>query len=192
MGMQDEAGKLGVQVAFDWEALRTKEGYYTVRHGELYAASRGKAFARHADILWMESSKPNLAQAAVFAKIVKAQHPRQMLAYNLSPSFNWDAAGMNDAEIKTFIWDLGKLGFCWQFITLAGFHSDALGITTFARAYEKEGMLAYVRDIQRKEREAEVPQLKHQTWSGAEYIDQCQGLIGANSTSIMSEGVTET
>jgi isocitrate lyase len=191
--MKAEAASLGVQISFDWETLRTREGYYAINHGEQYAIARGRAFSRFADILWMESSKPNLAQAEVFAKGVLAVRPTQMLAYNLSPSFNWDAAGMSDEQIRSFIWDLGKLGFCWQFITLAGFHSDALGITKFARAYEKEGMLAYVRDIQRQEREAEVPQLTHQKWSGAEYIDSLQSLINTNSsTGIMSEGVTET
>jgi len=191
--MISEASKLGVQIAFDWEKLRTREGYYSLNNGTAYAITRGRAYARFADILWMESGKPNLAQAKEFADGVKAVHPRQMLAYNLSPSFNWDAAGMSDGEIGSFIKDLGKLGFCWQFITLAGFHSDALGITTFARAYEKEGMMAYVRDIQRTEREQEVPQLTHQKWSGAEYIDALQSLINpASVTGIMSEGVTET
>jgi isocitrate lyase len=191
--MQAEAAKLGVKIDFDWEALRTREGYYMIKHGEQYAIARGRAFAYHADILWMETGKPLLAQAEIFAKGIKALHPTQMLAYNLSPSFNWDAAGMTDEAMKSFIWDLGRLGFCWQFITLAGFHTNALGLTNFARGYSKEGMLSYVRDVQRKERENQVPQLTHQKWSGAEYVDKLQSLISTNmSTGIMSEGVTET
>merc|ERR1739838_413576 len=82
----------------------------------------------YADAIWMETGKPILSQATRFAKEVRAVWPHQMLAYNLSPSFNWDTAGMTDAQMESFIWDLAKLGFCWQFITLAGFHSDALGI----------------------------------------------------------------
>jgi len=191
--MVAEAGKIGVTINFDWEKPRTKEGYYVTANGTPYAIARGRAFSRFCDILWMETGKPGLEVAGRFAAGIKAIHPRQMLAYNLSPSFNWDAAGMSDEQMRSFIWDLGRLGFCWQFITLAGFHSDALGITSFARAYEKEGMLAYVRDIQRKERDGEVAQLTHQKWSGAEYIDSLQSMINpVGVTGIMSEGVTET
>lgn len=191
--MQREAAAMGVEILFDWEACRSVEGYYSIAHSTLYGVARGRAFARIADIIWMESGTPHLGQAKVFADGVKAVHPTQMLAYNLSPSFNWDAAGMSDEQLRTFIADLGKLGFCWQFITLAGFHSNALGITKFARAYEKEGMLGYVRDVQRMEREAQVAQLTHQKWSGAEYVDMLQSTINSkSSTGIMSEGVTET
>ncbi|CAE8634404.1 unnamed protein product [Polarella glacialis] len=109
----------------------------------------------------METGKPILAQATKFAAEVRAAVPHQMLAYNLSPSFNWDMAGMTDAQMESFIWDLAKLGFCWQFITLAGFHCDALSIDLFARDYAKRGAAAYVQLIQRKEREHGVETLKH-------------------------------
>lgn len=85
-----------------------------------------------------------------------------MLAYNLSPSFNWDAAGMSDSQLKSFASDLGKLGYCFQFITLAGFHMNSLISEKFARRYQKDHMLAYVQDIQREERKEGVDQLKHQ------------------------------
>merc|ERR1711966_311867 len=110
------------------------------------------AWTPYADCIWMETGKPILSQATQFAKEVKAAVPHQMLAYNQSPSFNWDNAGMTDEQMQSFIWDLAKLGFCWQFITLAGFHSDALGIDTFAKAYSEDGMRAYVQLIQREER----------------------------------------
>merc|ERR1712217_794151 len=99
---------------------------------------------------------------------------------------------MTDEQMKTFIWDLAKLGFCWQFITLAGFHSDALGITDFARAYQKDGMKAYVTMIQRQEREHKVSTLTHQKWSGAEYTDKMSTVVtaGMSSTGIMSVGVS--
>eukprot|EP00656_Telonema_subtile_P012338 TRINITY_DN16202_c0_g1_i1.p1 TRINITY_DN16202_c0_g1~~TRINITY_DN16202_c0_g1_i1.p1 ORF type:complete len:123 (-),score=51.15 TRINITY_DN16202_c0_g1_i1:85-453(-) len=109
-----------------------------------------------------------------------------------SPSFNWDAAGMSDEEIRTFVTRLGQMGFCWQFITLAGFHTNALAATSFAKAYNKEQMLGYVRDVQRKERDTGVPQLLHQTWSGAELVDKTQSLINkGGATAIMGDGVTE-
>merc|ERR1719395_432966 len=117
-------------------------------------------------MLWMETGKPIMAQAQRFAAEVRAAHPQVMLAYNLSPSFNWDAAGMTDAQMESFIWDLAKLGFCWQFITLAGFHCDALGIDLFAREYATKGMRAYVQMVQREERKHKVETLTHQKWSG--------------------------
>merc|ERR1712125_274881 len=99
-----------------------------------------------------------------------------------------DAAGMTDEEMRTYITALGKLGFVWQFITLAGFHSDSLGITNFARAYKEDGMKAYVTMIQRQERADKVSTLTHQKWSGAEYTDKMSTVVtaGMSSTGIMS------
>merc|ERR1719329_838335 len=141
----------------------------------------------------METGKPIYEQAKFFSEGVRSVVPHQMLAYNLSPSINWDASGMTDEQMRTYIWDLAKLGFCWQFITLAGFHSDALGITNFSRAYEKDGMKAYVTMIQREERKLGVSTLTHQKWSGADYTDAMSTVVtsGMSSTGIMSEGVTE-
>jgi len=117
-----------------------------------------------------------------------------MLAYNLSPSFNWDASGMNDQQIGSFNDDLGRLGYTWQFITLAGFHSNGLVVTELARSFGDQGMLAYVQSIQRKEREKQVELLKHQKWSGAELIDNMVTVAsgGSSSTAAMSAGVTES
>jgi len=126
---------LGTEPFFDWEAARAPEGYYRIKGSTDYCIQRAIAFAPYADCIWMETGKPILSQARQFSDAVKAAVPHQMLAYNLSPSFNWDASGMTDAQMESFIWDLAKLGFCWQFITLAGFHSDALGIDNFAKAY---------------------------------------------------------
>ena len=145
-------------------------------------------------MIWMETKKPLIDQAKEFSEGVLAKLPHQMLCYNLSPSFNWDAAGMSDREMETFVSDLGKLGFVWQFITLAGFHSDALGIDTFARDFAKRGMLAYVEGIQRKEREHGVETLQHQKWSGANYYDELIKVVqgGVASTAAMGKGVTES
>ena len=141
----------------------------------------------------METGKPIVSQATQFAKDVRAAHPHQMLAYNLSPSFNWDTAGMTDAQMESFVWDLAKMGYVWQFITLAGFHSDSLGIDLFAREYAKRGAAAYVQLIQREERKHGVETLTHQKWSGSELVDEMGNVVssGMSSTGIMSAGVTE-
>lgn len=125
------AGSYGVRLYWDWEAPRTREGYYRVKPSTEYSIARAIAFAPYADMLWMETAKPGVAQARFFAESVLAVHPWAKLSYNLSPSFNWDAAGMTDAEIESYIWDLASMGYCWQFITLAGFHSNAVGIDLF-------------------------------------------------------------
>merc|ERR1712167_144359 len=150
--MRSAANALGVEVFFDWELCRSVEGYYRVQGSTQYCIQRAIAWAPYADCIWMETGKPILSQAIQFAEEVRAAVPHQMLAYNLSPSFNWDTSGMSDAEMESFVWDLAKLGYCWQFITLAGFHADALGVTRFARAYKERGMGAYVNMIQRPER----------------------------------------
>merc|ERR1712125_271845 len=187
--------KLGAgDLYFDWELARTPEGYYRIKGCEKYCAQRAKAFAPYCDMVWMETGKPIYAQAKMFRDDVLTEVPHLMLAYNQSPSFNWDSAGMTDEEMKTFIWDLAKLGFCWQFITLAGFHSDALGIDNFAKEYAKRGAAAYVQLIQREERKNGVETLTHQKWSGADIVDTMINVVssGTASTGIMSAGVTET
>eukprot|EP00339_Tiarina_fusa_P018569 CAMPEP_0117022520 /NCGR_PEP_ID=MMETSP0472-20121206/16913_1 /TAXON_ID=693140 ORGANISM="Tiarina fusus, Strain LIS" /NCGR_SAMPLE_ID=MMETSP0472 /ASSEMBLY_ACC=CAM_ASM_000603 /LENGTH=404 /DNA_ID=CAMNT_0004728397 /DNA_START=1491 /DNA_END=2705 /DNA_ORIENTATION=+ len=191
---RDCAKDLGFgNVYWCWEKPRTREGYYLFNSGIDFCIARARAMAPYADLIWMETSKPVLADAKFFADSVHATHPHQMLAYNLSPSFNWDDAGMKDSEMESFTKDLGKLGFVWQFITLAGFHSNALAVDTFADAFAKRGMLAYVDQIQRKEREFGVETLTHQKWSGAELIDaQLRAVTGGNiSTLAMGDGVTE-
>ncbi|CAJ0835825.1 11281_t:CDS:2 [Entrophospora sp. SA101] len=181
------AKSLGIEVFWDWDAPRTREGLYRYQGGTKCAINRAVAFAPYCDLLWMETAKPIYAQAKEFSEGVHKVYPEKMLAYNLSPSFNWDAAGMTDQQIRSFISDLGKLGFVWQFITLGGFHSNALGIDLFARKYAEIGMLAYVQDIQRQERMNGVETLQHQTWSGANYVDSLMKIVqgGVSSTSAM-------
>jgi isocitrate lyase len=155
---------------------------------------RAIAYAPYADLIWMETAVPGIPDAKHFAEGVHKAHPHQMLAYNLSPSFNWDASGMNDAEIARFNDDLGKLGYVWQFITLAGFHSNGLIVTQLARDFGDRGMLAYVERIQRKERDEKVEMLTHQRWSGAELVDNMINVAsgGTASTAAMGAGVTES
>mmetsp|Transcript_13328 Transcript_13328/g.32646 ORF Transcript_13328/g.32646 Transcript_13328/m.32646 type:complete len:541 (+) Transcript_13328:186-1808(+) len=192
--MKKLASKLGAgNPYFDWEAPRVVEGFYQVKGGTKMCSQRAKAFGKVADIVWMETAKPGVQQAKDFAKDTLATLPNLMLAYNQSPSFNWDASGLSDEEMRTYITALARMGYCWQFITLAGFHSDALGITRFARAYKNDEMLAYVTQIQRAERKEQVSTLTHQKWSGSELVDAQIGAVtaGQNSTAIMGAGVTE-
>jgi len=192
--LKEAAAKLGANPFFDWESPRTLEGYYRLQGGLDYCVTRALAYAPYCDLLWMETKLANLPDAKLFAERVHAVYPKQKLSYNLSPSFNWDATGMSDAEIESFQDSLGELGYCWQFITLAGFHMNSLGITRFARDFAKRKMLAYVAEIQRKERDEGVETLKHQQWSGAALRDTevktAQG--GLSSTSAMGKGVTES
>ncbi|EJC98877.1 isocitrate lyase [Fomitiporia mediterranea MF3/22] len=181
------------QPYWDWDAPRTREGFYRYQGGTQCAVVRACAFAPYADALWMETKKPILAQAREFAEGVHAVHPHQWLAYNLSPSFNWEAAGLGPSEMKSYVWELGKLGFVWQFITLAGLHSTAYISDLFARAFKDEGMKAYVEIVQRREREIGCDVLTHQKWSGADYVDGLLKTItgGVSSTAAMGKGVTE-
>lgn len=193
--MRKAAAGLGAgDVYFDWDAARSVEGYYRIKGSTEFCIERAIAFAPYADLIWMETGKPILSQATQFATEVRAAVPHQMLAYNLSPSFNWDAAGMTDGQMEAFIWDLAKMGFCWQFITLAGFHCDSLSIDLFAKDYAKRGAAAYVQLIQREERKHGVETLTHQKWSGSELVDEAGQVVtgGQSSTGIMSAGVTET
>lgn len=103
---------------WDWDGPRTREGYYRYQGGTLAGIHRAISFAPFADLLWMETKKPILSQAKEFARGVHAVHPGHWLAYNLSPSFNWEAAGLNEKNMQDYIWELGKLGFVWQFITV--------------------------------------------------------------------------
>jgi len=141
----------------------------------------------------MESKLPDYAQAKEFADGVHAVWPNQKLAYNLSPSFNWKAA-MPAQEQETYIHRLGELGYCWQFITLAGLHQTALIANTFSKAYAKQGMRAYGSIIQEPEMDSGVEVVKHQAWSGANYADNLLKMVtgGVSSTSAMGKGVTES
>jgi len=180
-------------VYFDWELCRVREGYYQIQPGIEYCIQRARAYAPYCDLIWMETGKPGIPDAERFSRGVRKHHPHQMLAYNLSPSFNWDASGMSDRQLAQFNDDLGRLGFVWQFITLAGFHSNGLVVTKLARSYGDRGMLAYVQDIQRAEKKHQVELLTHQKWSGAELVDRMVNVAsgGVSSTAAMGAGVTE-
>jgi isocitrate lyase len=187
-----EAQKLGVNPHWCWEKPRTREGYYRVKGGLEYGIARAIAFAPYADLLWMETAKPILKDAQYFAQKVKEAHPASLLAYNLSPSFNWDAAGMTEQQIASFQDDLGKQGYVWQFITLAGFHGNGLQVDRFAKAFAEQKMLAYVQQIQRNERKHGVETLTHQKWSGAQFVDTVIQTVTGGLASTASMGVENT
>ncbi|KAI8967396.1 isocitrate lyase [Mycotypha africana] len=182
-----------VIIHWDWDACRVREGMYRYDGGTEAAIARSIAFSEYADMLWMETKKPILSQAEQFAKGVLSKSPNSLLCYNLSPSFNWDAAGLNDQDMGTYIEKLGKLGFVWQFITLGGLHANALATATFAKSFKESGMYGYVSNVQRKEREHGVDVLQHQKWSGANYVDELMKVVtgGISATAAMGEGVTE-
>uniref|UniRef100_A0A7S2QTU3 Isocitrate lyase n=1 Tax=Norrisiella sphaerica TaxID=552664 RepID=A0A7S2QTU3_9EUKA len=192
--MREEAKKMfGITPFFDWDAPRVAEGYYRIKGGKEYCVARAIAFAPYCDMHWMETKKPKLHVAQFFAREVKKARPYAMLAYNLSPSFNWDASGMSDEDMRMYMKSLSKEGYVWQFITLAGFHLNSLATTEFARAYAKDNMYAYVQMIQREERSKRVETLTHQKWSGAEILDRLMKLAsgGRSSTTAMQHGNTE-
>lgn len=183
---------IGKDVYFNWESPRVREGYYRYQGGTQCAVNRARAYAPYCDLIWMESKLPDYNQAKEFAEGVKAAFPNQWLAYNLSPSFNWTTAMSSDDQ-KTYIQRLGKLGYCWQFITLAGLHTNAYISNKFAKSYSQIGMQAYGSQIQAPEIAEGVDVVKHQKWSGAEYIDNILKMItgGVTSTAAMGAGVTE-
>jgi len=185
-------GILGVDIAWNWDSPRTREGYYRLQGGCQCAINRAVAYAPYADAIWMESKLPDYAQAEQFAHGVHAVYPEQKLAYNLSPSFNWKSA-MPRHEQETYIQRLSQLGYCWQFITLAGLHTTALISHQFAKAYSQQGMRAYGELVQEPEMEGGVDVVKHQKWSGANYVDELLKMVqgGVSSTSAMGKGVTE-
>jgi isocitrate lyase len=185
-------GILGKDIFWDWDAPRTREGYYRLQGGCACAINRAVAYAPYADAIWMESKLPDYAQAAEFAAGVHAVYPQQKLAYNLSPSFNWKTA-MPRSEQETYINRLAKLGYCWQFITLAGLHTTALISDRFSSAFSQHGMRAYGELVQEPEMDGGVDVVKHQKWSGANYVDEMLKMVqgGVSSTSAMGKGVTE-
>ncbi|KAK5098960.1 isocitrate lyase 1 [Exophiala xenobiotica] len=185
-------GITGADIHWDWDAPRTREGYYRLQGGCQCAINRALAYAPYADLIWMESKLPDFKQAVEFADGVHAVWPEQKLAYNLSPSFNWKAA-MPAAEQETYIKRLGELGYCWQFITLAGLHSTALISAQFSRDFAKRGMRAYGETIQEPEMQQKVDVVTHQKWSGANLVDKTLMLVtgGFSSTAAMGKGVTE-
>ncbi len=172
---------------------RTMEGFYRTRAGIDQAIARGLAYAPYADVVWCETSKPDLAQAKKFAEAIHAQFPGKLLAYNCSPSFNW-RKNLSDEDIATFQEQIGEMGYKFQFITLAGFHSLNYSMFQLANGYKARGMTAYS-ELQEAEFDAEeqgYTATKHQREVGAGYFDEVAQVVagGAASTTALT-GSTE-
>jgi isocitrate lyase len=172
---------------------RTVEGFYETRAGLDQAISRGLAYAPWADLLWCETSTPDLEQARKFAEAIHARFPGKLLSYNCSPSFNWKAK-LDDATIARFQKELGAMGYKFQFITLAGFHALNYSMHTLARGYRERQMSAYV-ELQEAEFSAEkfgYTATKHQREVGTGYFDALTQLIGGSQSSLSAlSGSTE-
>ena len=170
---------------------RTPEGYYHVDCGLDLAIARANAMAPYADVLWCELDTPSLEDARIFAEGVDKKNA--FLAINTSPSFNWASSGLTIGDMKEYHQQLGKLGYQWSFITLAGFHLNGLAAAQFSRDYKDNSMFAYVNNIQDKEKDMNLDILTHQQFSGSELIDTCltTALGDSYSTQIQGEDSTE-
>ena len=171
---------------------RTAEGFFRVKSGPAPAIARGVAYADYADLLWVETGKPDLEFAKTFAEAVHAEHPGKMLAYNCSPSFNWKK-NLDDADIARFQKELGAMGYKFQFVTLAGFHALNHSMFELARGYAETGMTAYVK-LQEAEFAAEADgytATKHQAEVGTGYFDAVSTALNPESSTTALHGSTE-
>ena len=173
---------------------RTEEGYYRITGGLESAISRGLAYAPYADMIWCETSTPDLQEAEVFAEAIHEKFPGKLLAYNCSPSFNWKRH-LDDKTIAEFQRELGKMGYKFQFVTLAGFHSLNTGMFDLAQGYKNEGMAAYSRLQEHEfalEKSLGYGAVKHQSFVGAGYFDEVQMVISSgHASTVAMHGSTE-
>jgi isocitrate lyase len=187
-----KAKHLAADTKWDCELAKTPEGYYQVRGGIPYAIAKSLAAAPFADLLWMETKTADLADARQFADAIHAEFPDKMLAYNLSPSFNWDTTGMTDEEMQAFPEEIGKMGFVFNFITYGGHQIDGLAAEEFATALRQDGMLALAR-LQRQLRLVESPYRTPQTLVGGPRSDAA--LLASSgrtaTTKAMGKGSTQ-
>jgi isocitrate lyase len=186
------AKSMGITIIWDCDICKTPEGYYQVQGGIEYAIAKSLAAAPFADLLWMETKTADLADARRFAQAIHAEFPDKMMAYNLSPSFNWDTTGMTDDQMRHFPEELGKLGFVFNFITYGGHQIDGLAAEEFATALRQDGMLSLAR-LQRKFRLVESPYRTPQTLVGGPRGDAAlmASSGGTAATKAMGKGSTQ-
>jgi len=189
---KEKAKSLGISIIWDYELPKTPEGYFQIQGGIKYAISRSLSAAPFADILWMETKTAKLEDAKQFAHAIHEKFPNKMLAYNLSPSFNWDTTGMTEEEMNKFPEELGKLGFVFNFITYGGHQIDGLAAEEFATALKEDGMLALAR-LQRKFRLLNSPYKTPQTYVGGPRSDDAlMASTGRTATTkAMGKGSTQ-
>lgn len=176
------------------DGSRTSEGFYRVNNGLAQGIDRALSYAPYADLVWMETSNPDLGMAREFAQAVREVYPDQMLAYNCSPSFNW-AKHLTPSQMETFREELAAMGYKFQFITLAGFHAMNTSMFELAKAYNARGMAGYS-ELQEREfalQDEGFAAVKHQSFVGTQYFDYVQNTVqqGVSSTTAMAES-TET
>jgi isocitrate lyase len=186
-----QARRMGLDVTWDPELAQTPEGYYQVAGGIPYAIAKSLAAAPFADVLWMETKTADLADARRFADAIHAIYPNKMLAYNLSPSFNWDTTGMTDEEMRQFPEELGKMGYVFNFITYGGHQIDGLAAEEFATALLEDGMLALAR-LQRRFRLLESPYRTPQTLVGGPRADAALLAVSGQTATTKAMGVGST
>ena len=194
----DSAGLLTSDIdKYDRQFLtgeRTAEGFFKIKNGITSAIARGLAYAPYADLIWCETSHPDLKEARIFAKAIKRMYPDKMLAYNCSPSFNWKL-NLDDSTIAIFQTELAAMGYKYQFVTLAGFHSLNYIMFDLAYHFGKKGMTAYSKLQEREfnlEKERGYRAVKHQSFVGAGYFDEVNKIITGGRTSITAlKGSTE-
>ena len=187
-----KAQELRADAGWDCERAKTPEGYYQLRGGIPYAIAKSLAAAPFCDILWMETKTADLADAKQFADAIHAVYPDKMLAYNLSPSFNWDTTGMSDDEMRRFPEEIGKMGFVFNFMTYGGHQIDGVAAEEFAGALKQDGMLSLAR-LQRKMRLVESPYRTPQTLVGGPRSDAALAASSGRTatTKSMGEGSTQ-
>ena len=173
---------------------RTSEGFYHLKGGIEAAIARGLAYAPYADMIWCETSQPDLAEAKAFSEVIRSKFPDKLLSYNCSPSFNWKQH-LDDTTIAKFQRELAAMGYKFQFVTLAGFHALNLGMFDLARSYRDKGMLAYsnFQEMEfRHERESGYMATTHQKFVGTGYFDRFMNCISGGESSVRAlEGSTE-
>jgi isocitrate lyase len=189
---RQRAKSLGIEVFWDWDLPKTPEGFYQITGGRDMATARGLAMAPFSDLVWRETAKPDLEDDKMWADSMHEVFPHKLLAYNLSPSWNWDAWGFTDDQIRSFAAELGKMGYVFNFITYAGHQTEALMNGRLARALQEEGVLGFVRLIQRSLRLANDPAQYPQTFVGGPWADRFRRAARGPSLTTSSMGGKST
>jgi len=190
--VRQKARELGIDFHWDAEIARTPEGFYQVRGGLQYAIRKSLSVAPYADLIWMETASADIYEAQEFAEAIHAEFPNQLLAYNLSPSFNWDSTGMSDDQMREFPKQLGEAGFVFNFITYGGHQIDGVAAEEFATALIHDGMLALAQ-VQRRLRLLESPYRTPQTHVGGPRLDAALAASTGRTatTKAMGKGSTQ-
>ena len=190
--VRNKAREMGIDFQWDAELARTPEGFYQVRGGLEYAVAKSLSVAPYADIIWMETASADIHEAHEFAEAIHAEFPDQLLAYNLSPSFNWDSTGMSDDEMRAFPERLAEAGFVFNFITYGGHQIDGVAAEEFSTALLHDGMLALAQ-VQRRIRLLESPYRTPQTLVGGPRLDAALAASSARTatTKAMGKGSTQ-